>query len=156
MHAQVRFEILDSRRTALKSPAPTLFIAPREDGIERIRKYQSRQPFLEDAGAGTFRVLDPETGIPGVDLDPSEVLRLRLSCASDEKASYAVRATQYSIEGATRKIVGGQTFVAGQVEGFTLPAKTQRRPIWPWLVVCGATLAMAILMFSRRNNDEGE
>ena len=157
IHAQVRFEILDSRRRALKSPAATLFIAPREGGIERIRKYQSRWPFLEDAGAGGFRVLDPGTGIPGVDLDPSEVLRLRLSCVTrDEKASYAMRATQYSIEGARRKIVGGQTFVAGQVEGFTLPAKTQRRPIWPWLVISGATLAIAILMFRGRDNDEGE
>jgi hypothetical protein len=32
---------------------------------------------------------------------------------------YAVRATQYSLEGASRKTIRGQTFVAGEVEGFT-------------------------------------
>ena len=59
-------------------------------------------------------------GIPHLDLRPGEVLSVGLAYVSELKAEgYVVRVTQVALEGDSRRTIGGQTFVVGEVEGYT-------------------------------------
>jgi hypothetical protein len=120
MLAQIAFEILDASARPIDPAGARLLITPRGAALEKLCEHQVDRPFLEDLGQGTFRVLDIAMGIPHLDLRPGEVLAFGLEYVPDQEAKgYAVRATQFSLEGASRKTIGGQTFVAGEVEGFT-------------------------------------
>jgi hypothetical protein len=119
MLVQIVFELLDASARPIDPAGARLLITPRGAALEKLRD-QGDLPFLEDLGHGTFRVLDIATGIPRLDLWPGEVLPFGLAYVPDQEAKgYAVRVTQFSLEGASQKTIGGQTFVAGEVEGFT-------------------------------------
>lgn len=124
VRAQVGFELLDAGARPIDPTWSGLSIIPRGPALERFREHQPNLAVLEDLGQGAFRVLDLATGIPGLDLRSGDVLAFGLELAPAENApGYAVRTLQYSLEGESRTIIGGQTFVAGEVEGFTEPEK---------------------------------
>ncbi|MGA7733783.1 MAG: cellulase family glycosylhydrolase, partial [Chloroflexia bacterium] len=120
IRAQVGFEILDDTARLIDPAGARLLITAEGAALEKLRANQNNRRFLEDLGGGTFRVLDPATGVPQIELRPGEVLPFGLEYVPEgEMKGYAVRATQFALEGAARETIGGQTFVAGEVEGFT-------------------------------------
>jgi hypothetical protein len=137
--AQIAFEILDARAKPIDPAGARLCLTPASAALEKLRQHRVDRPFLEDLGRGTFCVLDIGAGIPRLDVQPGEVLRFGLEYAPvQETKGHAVRAIQYSLEGASRKTIGGQTFVAGKVEGFTTLRGRRRGSWWPWLIVSGS------------------
>ncbi len=138
MLAQIAFEILDAVAKPIDPVGARLLITPKGAALEKIRECQDDRPFVEDLGQGTFRVLDIATGIPHLHLRPGEVFPFGLEYVPDQEAKgYAVRAIQFSMEGASRKTIGGQTFVTGEVEGFTTRPVEGRCSCscWRWLTV---------------------
>jgi hypothetical protein len=128
MHAHIAFEILDATASPIDPAGARLLLTPQGAALEKLREHPVDRPFLEDLGQGTFRVLDIATGIPRLDLRPGEVLSFGLEYMPDREAKgYAVRAIQFALEGASQKAIGGQTFVAGEVEGFTTRQERYRR-----------------------------
>lgn len=118
MTVQIGFEILDASARPVRPAAGRLFMTPRGAALERLRGLRADRPFLEEVGHGRFHLLDISTGIARLELKPGESLHFGLEYAPDEEAAgYAVRATQFSLDGAVRTTIGGQTFVAGRVEG---------------------------------------
>jgi endoglucanase len=118
VRVQVAFEVLDDRAQAAES-AGRITLAPSGVALERIREFGDPEN-LDEIGEGTFRVVDPATGIVGLYLRPGDGLDFGLELAADEDASgYALRATQYTIDGDERTPIGGQTFIAGKVDGWT-------------------------------------
>ena len=152
MLAQIAFEILDAEARPIDPAGARLLITPKGAALEKLREHQDDRPFMEDLGDGTFRVLDIATGIPHLDLGPGEVLPFELEYVPDQEAKgYAVRASQFSLEGASRKEIGGQTFVAGEVEGFTRrPERRRRGSWWPWVAVSVLLLLLIALLVKGR------
>ena len=113
------------------------------------------RPVLEDMGDGSFAVLDPSAALPDLTLQPGEILPVELSYAPDVRhRGGAVRAIQYEQMGTYRRLVGGQTFVIGEVDGFT----SHRRGLspqspWPWLVAWGALFLLVATVGGGRDRD---
>lgn len=154
MHAHIAFEILDASARPINPSGATLLITPKGAALDKLREQQVDRPYLEAMGHGTFRVLDIDTGIPHLRLKPGEILPFGLEYVPDHEAKgYVVRATQFSLEGAVRETIGGQTFVAGEVAGYTTPPRYElrrKRPVWPWVT---ASLTLVILMALLRKKD---
>lgn len=142
MLAQVGFEVLGDAANA------QLSLTPKGAALDKIREHDANRRSLEDLGHGTFRVLDPATGIPHLDLLPGEVLRFALESVPERDGKgHAVRATQFALEGGTRTTNGGQTFVAGEVEGFTKrPPRLGRGSCGAWV---GAFLSLLVTVLLR-------
>jgi hypothetical protein len=152
MLAQISFEILDAAARPIDPAGVRLLITARGAALEKLHEYQDDRPFLEDLGHGSFLVLDVATGIPHLDLRPEEVLPFGLEYVPDQESKgYVVRATQFSLEGASRKTIGGQTFVAGEVEGVTTRSEPRRRRSWwPWVAVSVLLLLLIALLVKGR------
>jgi hypothetical protein len=126
---QVTFEVLDNSARPVTANTGKLFISPIGAALEWLRQQQPDTRFLEAVDDGLYRVVDPATGIPRVVLKPGDVLPFHLSYVPRRKSKgFVVRVTQFSLEDDTRKVLGGQTFVAGQVKGFS---KRQLRNVVP-------------------------
>jgi hypothetical protein len=152
MLAQITFEVLDATARPLDPSNIRLLITPKGNALEKLRQHQGDRPFLEDLGQGTFRVLDIVNGIPYLDLRPGEVLPFGLEYVpNQESKGYVVRATQFSLEGASRNTIGGQTFVAGAVEGFTTRQESRSRDSWwLWMIVSGLLVLLIALLSKGR------
>lgn len=119
--AQVPFERLDARGQPADPLAGRLTLSPREAALERLRDLDDLRGSLEDLGDGTYRVPDPATGIGPIGVRPGEELPFGVewTAEKDDSPGYVVRAVQYALEGAQPVLIGGQTFVVGEVEGWT-------------------------------------
>ena len=100
----------------------------------------------------SVRGLDARRATPELTLQPGEAFPLVLSSYAPDRPAlgYAVRAIQYARSGAFTGLVGGQTFVVGEVEGFT-PRRPVRRKgsIWPWVIASGTLLLLAAVLGRR-------
>jgi sugar lactone lactonase YvrE len=151
MQAQLAFEILDTKARRIDPVGADLLLTPKGAALDKLREVQVERPFLEDLGHGVFRVLDIAAGIPRLTLQPGESIPFGLEYISArETRGHAVRAIQFALEGASRTTIGGQTFVAGAVQGFTERRKQRRRiAFWPWITAAVA-LALLIKLIERR------
>jgi len=146
--ARLVFELLDAAGRRTDGAAGTLVARPKGAALDRLRVDRAAGRYLEDLGGGAFRVLDPARGFPPVALRPGERLSFALEYTpAREDAGHAVRAIQRSADGAGEEVTGGQTFVVGQVAGFTA-RRTARGgcAFWPWLAASAAILALAALL----------
>lgn len=124
MRAQVSFDVLDERGAAVNA-AGTLTLAPTGRALDRIRELRTDRPWVEEIGQGLFRLRDIAIGIPRLELQPDEVLVFELTYdPGRETKAHAVRASQSAYEDGVYTRIGGQTFVAGEVEGF-VPSSRQ-------------------------------
>jgi aryl-phospho-beta-D-glucosidase BglC (GH1 family) len=120
MRAQVSFDVLDEHGRPLPRDAGALVVTPSVAALERMRRHPIGGGGLEEVGPGTFRVLDTAAGLPALDLEPGESLAIAVAYApARESGGCAIRAIQSVDDGSVRTIVGGQTFVAGTVAGFS-------------------------------------
>ena len=152
VRTQIGLEILDAAANPTNARRDEVWITARGNSLERLREHLGDPPVLVDSQEGTFRVVDVVTGIPRLDLRPGEVLEVGLQFIPHKRAKgHAIRATQFALEGESRRTIGGQTFVAGEVEGFT---SRRRRaipscPHWPWMILSGSLLLLALLRKKR-------
>ncbi|WP_405064954.1 glycoside hydrolase family 5 protein [Kribbella sp. NBC_01510] len=120
MNTQVTFELLDARGRPAGEGAEQFILLPHDAALARIRDLDDPNGNIEDLGEGAYRLLDPTAGIDGLALRSGEHLRFGLEWAPDDGApGHAVRATQYALEAGERIPIGGQTFVIGQVDGWS-------------------------------------
>jgi hypothetical protein len=146
MLAQVGFEVLDSAGRPVDPARGQLLLTPDGAALETLRRHQTAPSALEDMGGGRFRVVDPAAGIPRLDLQPGDVVAFGVEYAPGRAAGgYAVRATQYSVEGGSRETVGGQTFVVGQVAGLTPASRRRWGSCLTWAVASAAIVLLAAL-----------
>jgi hypothetical protein len=148
IRASLRLDVLDSRGRPIDPQRGSLRITLEGAALEKFRRLQADRPVWEDMGDGSFAVLDPATAMPELTLQPGETLPLGLWYALDRRdRGYAVRATQYEREGALRRLVGGQTFVVGEVAGFTSrPRPLGKDAAWRWVVASGALLLLIAVL----------
>ncbi|MEO7260166.1 MAG: cellulase family glycosylhydrolase [Jatrophihabitantaceae bacterium] len=120
---QVAFEPLDSWARPVDPLGGWLTLTPRGDvALERVRGLPGFAESLEDLGHGVYRVADVATGITDLLLRPGEELPFRVGFfpEAENRAGYAaLRVIQYATDGGERVPVGGQTYVFGEVAGWT-------------------------------------
>ncbi|SEQ40313.1 hypothetical protein SAMN04488038_10667 [Solimonas aquatica] len=118
---QLEFEILDGHRRAARHEGAQLLLEPHGRLLEQLA---GAHHALEAPYPGIYQLRDPKRGLPQLRLAPGETQSLTLSYVLEKAVKgFAIRVTQYALEGETRTIIGGQTFVFGEVAGFTsLPA----------------------------------
>jgi endoglucanase len=123
MVTHITFEPLDSWARPVDRYDGWLTLAPRGDiALERVHGLAEFPSHLEDLGHGVYRLRGPATGIVGLPLRAGEELPFRVGLARDVEYSSgyaALRVTQYVVENGDRVPVGGQTFVFGDVAGWT-------------------------------------
>jgi hypothetical protein len=84
--------------------------------VGRPRSDDGKQHF----GGKPFPLSGVEKAILRLDLRPKEVLRVSVNPAPNSQTKgYVLRVIQFSDENGVKRIIGGQTLVAGPVEGFT-------------------------------------
>jgi hypothetical protein len=142
MEAQLAFEIIEATGRLLRLPRGSLILSPDSAALEKLRRHRGERTPYDDLGDGRVRVVDLATGLPSLDLAPEEVLHFGLEYTPErEAAGHAVRAIQFSLEGSSRAIVGGQTFVVGRVRGFTKPL--ERLQPWSWWALVAAVASLS-------------
>ena len=123
MTTEVAFEPLDGWARPVDPREGWLTLAPRGDiALERVRGLGAFADNLEDLGHGVYRVTDPATGIAGLTLRPGEELPFRIGFTpeAENRAGYAaLRVVQYATDHGDRVPIGGQTYVFGEVGGWT-------------------------------------
>ncbi len=157
MRAQIAFEILDASGSPINPAGAELLITAQGAALEKLREHQGDHPFLEELGHGTFRVLDVVTGMPHLDLQPGATLSFGLAYVPAQAATgYAVRATQFAFDGTFQRTIGGQTFVAGEVKGFTTRQARRRGTCWRWMKRFAALVLVIVLLAKGRKKQEIE
>ncbi|RBY97941.1 hypothetical protein DQ237_03335 [Blastococcus sp. TF02-8] len=110
---EIGFEPLDRWRELVDPFDGRLFLVPHRELRGRLGRLEN----LVDAGHGRLAVLEPARGIRGLVLEPGE--RLSLAVEWESERTPALRTVQYAVEEGRRVPAGGQTFVLGEVEGWT-------------------------------------
>ena len=90
--------------------------------LERVRHLAISPDSVEDLGDGVFQAVNPPAGLGDLTLRSGEALPfgLAFTTAAENRAGYAaLRAVQYAVDDGGRVLVGGQTYVFGEVEGWT-------------------------------------
>jgi hypothetical protein len=96
--------------------------------LQRLRETKVEEHLFEYIGDGRFRMRDPARGVENVRLHPGETLPFHVEFTPPEDMrNFAVRVVQYVDFGGVQKVVGGQTFVVGHVEGF--PTREKRETL---------------------------
>jgi hypothetical protein len=92
-------------------------IAPRGIAVERLRQRGNDLRGLKNDGV--YRVLDHASAIAPIELDPRDILPFARSYAASPARGFVVRVIQFAVNGNMRWVIGGQTFVVGEVAGVT-------------------------------------
>lgn len=109
IRTQVGLEMLDAAANPTSSRRNEVWITATRSSLERLREHLGDPPFLELLQDDTFHLVNVNTGIPKLDLRPGEVLEFSLQCVPHRQTKgYAIRATQFALEGASRRTIGGQ------------------------------------------------
>lgn len=94
--------------------------------LHRLRETEFHEQRFTYLGDGRFHLQDPRRGMENIHLHPHETLPFTLELTPEEDVrDFAVRVIQYIHSGDSVRMVGGQTFVVGSVEGF--PYREHRR-----------------------------
>jgi hypothetical protein len=149
MRAQLALDLLDRFGKRVDPRPGSIRITLGGVSFEQIREFEGAPDLWENAGHGTFAVLDARRATPELTLQSGESLPFVLSYSPDPPApGYAVRAIQFAQSGILKGLVGGQTFVVGEVEGFT-PRRAARGKgsMWLWVIALATLLLIAAVVW---------
>ena len=98
-------------------------VVARGSALERLLEFEreliERKEF-EHLGEGRFKLSNLERGMKQIRLRPGETLPFTVEFAPEERVeNFALRVIQVGESDGRAEIVGGQTFVVGEVEGFS-------------------------------------
>jgi len=98
-------------------------VVARGSALERLLEFEreliERKEF-EHLGEGRFKLSNLERGMKQIRLRPGETLPFTVEFAPEERVeNFALRVIQVGETDGRAEIVGGQTFVVGEVEGFS-------------------------------------
>ena len=119
MSAAITFELLDDRGRPMAHGGHTVYVGASGDALERLKRAPLPPDAVRASGHGEFEVVNLERGVEHVRLAPGEVLPLTVRFQPSTALHGAVlRVRQFALDGQTRTLLGGQTFVYGHVRGF--------------------------------------
>jgi hypothetical protein len=106
--------------------AGTLVLHAEGPTLQRLLETRRDEEALRYLGEGRFHLRNIARGIRNVRMRSREVLPFRVEFTPEENVrDFAVRVVQYVETDGGERVVGGQTFVVGKVEGF--PVREEKR-----------------------------
>jgi hypothetical protein len=156
MIAKVKFSALDAAGNTVLLDKGTLKITPGARLREILKQNRPTGEGYKDAGDGTFQIVKDGGFLQNIPLEPGVFATLEVVFVPNNPAEqlkgYAIRVTQVDQTTGTDRIVGGQTFVFGAVQGFGTSGggsaggagTTGHWPWWWWLL---ALLILLIILW---------
>jgi hypothetical protein len=157
MNTRMAFELLDAEGRPLWVPAGRVLI-----GAEGVSLKALLRSSLGDAFNGQEQVALPdiEAGIDNLSLAPGETVAFTVDYETETPLNaYAIQVSQYAKESDGEKLIGGQTFVKGQVSGFPVrqdkpdgedspPTSSESKKFW-WILVLLLALGIIIILIRK-------
>jgi hypothetical protein len=151
MIAKLRFTAIDAQANPVLLDKGFLRVTPGAKLKTKLRDHSLTGEGLKDGGDGTFQIVKDGGSLQNVALEPQEWGTLDIvyvpNNAAESIKGYAIRIAQIDTTTGTDRIVGGQTFVFGQVKGFGTSSGggTAHWPWWYWLLLL--IILLIILVF---------
>jgi hypothetical protein len=161
MHTRIGLQLLDAQGRPADFAPGTMRLKFSQAARAKLENTDYNRDMLLQEEGGEFLMKEPGLGLEHLILAPGETFACVLAYTpADSAQGYAITATQYALEDGGERIVGGQTFVFGQVKGFPVakasagpgdhPATYWGLPLWVWLLILGLLLLLLILFFVLR------
>jgi hypothetical protein len=155
MRSRLAFELLDAEGRPLRVPAGRVLI-----GAEGVSLKALLRSSVGDAlnGQEQGALPDIESGIDNLSLAPGESVAFTVDYETETPLNaYAIRVSQYAKESDGEKLIGGQTFVKGQVSGFPVrqdkpdredspPTSSEGKNFWWWILALLLAVAFIIIL----------
>jgi hypothetical protein len=147
MNAFLAFELLGADGMPMDAGTGSLLLTVNDPAGEK--RFHSQRG-MESLGAGVFKVLEIGRGIEGLDLAPGEMLNVKAEFAPPQKITGGVlRVSQSERTNGKVTLIGGQTFVSGDVAGFPSARTEHKGCLWLRWSACLAAL-VAVVEWCRR------
>jgi hypothetical protein len=153
MNVRLAIELLNSEGERFQPPSRSVLIFVTGSSLEVLRRSSIGEVLN---GEGSVALPNIESGIDNITLAPGETASFTLDYIANPTDSYAVRVIQYAKEISGEQLIGGQTFVKGQVKGFPIKSSTpddrpsdsnyQPKQPWWWLLLIILVLLMLYLL----------
>lgn len=123
LHLRFGFDLLDERRRIIREPGGRLLVSATGRSLAVLERGSLGRLSHEDARRPGHRhdaVPHIATGIERLRLEPRETLIFHIDYEPPPGLRhYAIRASAFAQEAGGERLIGGQTFVYGEVEGFS-------------------------------------
>lgn len=160
MHSRLAFQLINAQGVVKEFAPGSLSIKFGDQALAKLHNSDYNRDLVQLAKDGVALLKEPGVGLENVFLEPGETLTCALAYTPLSREDYAINVVQYALEDGGERIVGGQTFVFGQVKGFPVakasagpgdhPATYWGLPLWVWLLILGLLLLLLILFFVLR------
>ena len=160
MHSRLAFQLINAQGVVKEFAPGSLSIKFGDQALAKLHNSDYNRDLVQLAKDGVALLKEPGVGLENVLLEPGETLTCALAYTPLAREDYAINVVQYALEDGGERIVGGQTFVFGQVKGFPVakasagpgdhPATYWGLPLWVWLLILGLLLLLLILFFVLR------
>jgi hypothetical protein len=150
MNVRLAIELLDSEGQRFQPQSGSVLISVTGSSLEVLRRSSIGEVLNAEKPVALPNI---ESGIDNITLAPDETASFTLDYIANPTDSYAVRVIQYAKEAGGERLIGGQTFVKGQVKGFPikpstpddLPSDSSYSPKQPWWWLLLIILVLLIL-----------
>jgi hypothetical protein len=158
MIAKFKFNILDKNGNPAQLDKGTLKITVGGKLKEILKQNRIEGEGIKDAGDGTFNITKDGGYVQNIHLQPKDFGTLKIEFVpnntNDKLESFAINFTQLATENGIDRVIGGETFVYGNVQGFgTSPggggSGSFHFPWWGYLLIA-LLLLIIIIMFLKR------
>jgi hypothetical protein len=157
MHGRVAFQLINAQGEATSFAPGALSLRLDRKAMDRLTQTDYNRDMVQLGEDGSALLKEPGVGLEHLILEPGETLACALAYTPDRaNEGYAINVVQYALEESGERIVGGQTFVFGQVKGFPVavaqpgdgPSASPTYwglPLWIWLLILGLLILLLIL-----------
>jgi hypothetical protein len=149
MIAKLKFTAIDTEGNPVLLNKGILKVTPGAKLKAILRDHRLNGDGMKDGGDGSFQIVKDGGTLENIPLDPKEWGTLDIlyvpNNAAEGLKGYAIRIAQIDTTTGTDRIVGGQTFVFGQVKGFGTSSGGGTAH-WHWLLLL-LIILLIILVF---------
>jgi len=133
MNVRLGFELLDAKAQPIQAASGSLKITAVGASLAALRR-SSLGKLLH--GEEPVALPDIGVGIDNLPLAPDETVAFIVDYAPiNPLDAYVIRVTQFAKESGEERLIGGQTFVNGQVSGFPVKPPSKGLPKYLWLLL---------------------
>jgi hypothetical protein len=128
---RITFEVLNPEGQPIKVPAGSIQISASGPSLAALQQSSLEGVFQ---GEEPVALPNPDIGIDNLVLIPNQTILFNVDYQPvGSQDAYAVRVSQFAKEAAGERLIGGQTFVNGQVQGFPIkpPLPNSESPLTP-------------------------
>jgi len=158
MKAKFKFELIDQDGNLGLFDKGMIKVTPTGKLKEALRQNPAKGEGIKQNADGTLLITQQGAELEGITLNPQDfgVFKIEYvpSIKNDKMKGFAIRFTQMAEEDSTQRVIGGQTFVYGQVAGY----QTEPRGgggfwecWWWWILLIAIVVGVIIWIWKKKN-----